>query len=196
MNYIPTWMILAGLMFAPSLWAEDHEDHDPDEVEWFKQDMEDLKEIEGTILKYIRRVEPRAIESMTYMAKEDEEEYWEIITELAEALEEIAEITEEEPKFAKLYERILQTEIKMEYLGSAIQSMESEEEREAMKAELRLLLPSAFDDRMKEAEMELSFLRQEIAEVETDWKRRMANKEKIMERRFQELTGADDALDW
>lgn len=185
-----TLPLLFALFLPGSAFADDRDE----EMEF---DEEEFETIEREVMRYIRSVEPRGVEVMEAWSEEDEnDEYIMTLIEIFESLEEIEELKEEEPQFAALYNRILVSEIKMEYLGYAIQEADSPEERKALEDELKALLPRAFEDRMKEAEMEIAMLREEIAEVEAEWKNRQANKEKIIQKRFDDLTGKDDKLDW
>ena len=186
-TFLITLPILTTLLLPIPAWTDDH---DEEEFE------ENLETVERDVMNFIRKVEPRAVSTMKAWSKEDREEYVDTLFEIQESLMEIEELREEAPAFADLYHRILAAEIKMEYLGIAIQESESPAERNALEAELKALLPKAFEDRMKQAELELAELRSEISEIETEWKKRIANKEKIIERRYRELTGEDEDLDW
>lgn len=187
---ILTLPLLAALLMPGWAFAEDHDE----EMDF---DEEEFETIERDVMKYIKSVEPRAVKAMEAWADSEEDEgYLDTLLEIHMSLEEIEELSQEAPKFAKLYSSILAAEIKLEYLGHAIQESESDSERSKLEAELKELLPLAFEDRMKEAEMEIAMLRNEIAEVEAEWKKRKANKDKIIEKRFNDLTGKDDGLDW
>jgi superfamily II DNA helicase RecQ len=189
LNNIPLWILLVGLMAPIALPAEDH-DHEE------HQDEEELEEREAAVMEYLEEIDPRSVELMEHFGNEEEDEYWEYVEEIAEALEEIEDLKEEAPEFAELYERILRSEVRMETLGSLIQHTDRDSEREDLKKELKELLPAAFADRMKEAEMEIQFLEQEVEEIRADLERRRTHQDRIIERRYQELTGADDGLEW
>jgi hypothetical protein len=184
--YLP---LMAALLMPGWAWTEDH-DHEGEDV-----DVE-IETVERDVMSYVRSVEPRAVAPMKAWAEDDKEAYIDTLMEIYGSLEEIKELREEAPVFADLYHRILETELKMEYLGHAIQEAESAGDRIKLEEELKRILPEAFDLRMKESEMELAELRAEMTEVEAEWKKRQANKDKIIERRFNELTGKDEDLDW
>lgn len=189
-KYLITLPVMIALLLPGGAFAEDHEE----EMEF---EEEEFETIEREVMSYIRSVEPRAVDVMeAWSEEEDGDEYIGTLIEIFESMEEIEELKEEAPQFAALYNRILASEIKMEFLGYAIQEAESDEERAALENELKTLLPRAFEDRMKEAEMEIAMLRKEIAEVEAEWKKRQANKEKIIQKRFQDLVGENEGLDW
>lgn len=189
MKKLPLWILLISLFTFPALRADGPDEEIEEEMEW-------MEEMEEVVMDYLKDVEPRAVKRLQELEENEEEEYWEVLIELAEALEEVEELEQEEPEYAALYERILQGEIKIETLGDAIRNEDSEPEREKLRAELKALLPVAFEDRLNETRMELEFLQREVEEVKAEWERLNTNKEKIIERRYNEVTGADDDLEW
>ena len=70
-------------------------------------------------------------------------------------------------------------------------------EREILKKQLRGKLSQIFDLRMKEREEELRELEAEAAELKGLLEKRAKNRDRIIDRRFNELTeGEDDDLEW
>ena len=138
-KYLLTLPLMAALMMPGWAFAEDHdEDMDMDDDMEMEMEMdedmefdeEEFETIEQEVMSYIKSIEPRAVPVMeAWGDSEDEEGYYETLFEIHQSMDEIEELNEEAPEWAKLYNNILGAEIKLEYLAHAIEESESDSER-------------------------------------------------------------------
>jgi hypothetical protein len=80
--------------------------------------------------------------------------------------------------------------------GQQIQDTKSEEEKQALENELFQMLNRIFDARQGERRKQIEEMRSELEELEQSVKRLDENREKAIEKKFREMTGEEDELDF
>ena len=105
-------------------------------------------------------------------------------------------LSKENPKEFAVQKRIHNLEAESHHLGGKFREAQSEKAKEEIGGELKKLLSDLFDLREKQREREAEEIARELERIREMLAKRRANRERIIERRFQELTGMDEGLEW
>ena len=177
--------------------AEKHVEHEERDEGDEEHDEEEMELNEEQILVFIAKHLPHVRKKLASIKKKNPEEYEEHLWHLAEAIEHYNHLREEQPDRAAAHLAVLKLESECQGLAHTINTAEGKAQREALKKQLREKLSQTFDLRMKERERELSQLEAEVAEIKALLLKRSKNRDRIIDRRLQELTAGDDEdLEW
>ena len=107
---------------------------------------------------------------------------------------------EEDPAFAQTFINFQKHEISTLILSLKLEDRTkrgaASSELEGIKKELRSEVEKAFNLKLDVQAKELEYLKQEVKDLEARLERRKANKDQVIERRFNELSQTNDELDW
>ena len=166
--------------------ADEHEDED-----------EDIGLSTRDVLTFIGKHMPYTRKTLDRLKRTDPEEYEERLEYLTEDIECYYEAREEQPRLAVMLLETMMLENRCRELVATLNRTRDPKEREILKKQLRGKLSQIFDLRMKEREEELRELEAEAAELKGLLEKRAKNRDRIIDRRFNELTeGEDDDLEW
>jgi len=107
----------------------------------------------------------------------------------------LASLREQDPERARHVEAIEALERQAHRLADEIRGA-SESSRAPMKEKLRAVLAELFDRREEDRGDEISRLERRIADLKAGIQERRARKDEIVQRRMNELLGADDPMRW
>ena len=107
-------------------------------------------------------------------------------------IDHLDEVLNERPEAARAWLASVKVEMQIEALAEKIRKTEGKTPRAELEAELKKLLDTAFDFRLKKREAELEMLKEEVKEIEAMIEKRKSNKQKIIDRHFLELVSPDD----
>jgi len=177
-------------------WEEREHDDDHEDEEEEEWDEEEVREWENEMLGALMELEPAAVPMVRSLREKDIEEYYEVLKDVYESLEECEEISEEDPAAGKLCRAILQSEIRIAVIGEQYRSTKDSKMRAALKGKMEIQVAEAFTLRMKEGEMELKYLMKEMEELKKNIEIRKTHTKEIIQRRVREELGEDDHLEW
>ncbi len=123
------------------------------------------------------------------------EKYHKILRELKFKRWDLPRFHEFNEQQSKRNQEITELEVLTEVLGAKYEE-ETAAKKKEIKAELKEKLQRLFELKEKERESEVAELEKKIDELKKSMKTRKANKEKIINRRLEELIGEDEYLEW
>lgn len=177
-------------------WSHEEEMDPAEELEEFWND-ERGKELEAFIKKHLPK-ETMALLKATMGDNPEEAMGW--TYHLAEIQEEYTMFQEEDPAFAQTFINFQKHEISTLILSLKLEDRTkrgaASSELEGIKKELRSEVEKAFNLKLDVQAKELEYLKQEVKDLEARLERRKANKDQVIERRFNELSQTNDELDW
>lgn len=103
---------------------------------------------------------------------------------------------EKDPERFENQIKMMSQERECRKLSREYRQAESAQEKEKIKAELTEILGKLFDSRLIEDEARVKALEEEISRLRERAAERKKNKDEIVKRRFEELTGEADDLRW
>ncbi len=172
---------------------EGDEDWEEEEDEW---DEEEIREWETEMVRALMNLEPAAVPMMQKLRATDIEEYYEILEDVHESLEECEEMSKEDPAAGKLCRAILQSEIRIAVISEQYRTAKDAKMRAALKGKMEAQVAEAFTLRMKEGEMELQYIMKEMEELKKEIEVRKTHAKEIIQRRVREELGEEDHLEW
>ena len=152
---------------------------------------------EADTVNWLKKNIPEAVEELKYMEKNDPEEYFLTIQDLSMTIEYLTEIKSFSPDMYNQLVLAETLEIKSLKIARDIASTASQEDRLAKSEELKRILTEIFQIRQRERELEINQLAKEIDEMKKRVENRNLHKDKIIDRRFNELINPEYRdLDW
>ena len=151
------------------------------------------------IQSFIKKSFPDALKELNVIAKENEDATYQLLDEMIGCYEEYMHLSEEEPEEVTFFINEIRTELKSTTLGIKIRIATKKGDTAnaaALTSELKSLLAKLFEKNIKQAKEELKELENEVKEIRAFVSKREKYKEKIIQRRFDELCGANDDLEW
>ncbi|BBM82984.1 hypothetical protein [Candidatus Uabimicrobium amorphum] len=176
------------------------------EEEEEEENEEEVRELRGRIKKiqaalegdhhkklrsFIKEYLPEMATILQRLQKENPEEFEETIDNLYEDMEELEELKRENPDMFALAVRAQRHSIRSEILADRYR----ETKDEALKKQLLESLNIVFDTKIAMQKHEMQHLVRELQELKERLTRKVTNKGKIIQQRFEEMTGQTD-FDW
>ncbi|GEM_PF-5847783 len=200
--------VLASAVFA----AEDDKDNEGGKMDniktmdqaW-KAAMEQFGDEQDDAKKAMDFYKDNFPEKIKYLEKELRDDPEEVVDELSEDLEECSEMLElkvDNPEEFRKRLEYMRLEVKTDLTGEKIQDLKDEDaaknkdEIEKLSKELKEELGKLFDMKLQREKEELKNLEQDIEKLRQHIKQREVNKDKIIERKFNELIGVDEDLEF
>ncbi|WOO41120.1 hypothetical protein [Rubellicoccus peritrichatus] len=187
--------------------AEDDEHEDEEAISVHENEEESTEDIQKKIREFMSNTEEGAqlrqfiekempkgtIPWVTQQVSENPYDAYEILQHLMEVREEYLDLKQWQPDVAKIFLDYSRSEVLSHLLSMKI---EEGDDSEGTRKKLRQEIEKAFDLKLSLQKAELNNLEDEVEELRTLLKRREDARDKIIERRFNELTGQDEHLEW
>jgi len=160
---------------------------------WKSQQL--TEENEGKILNSLQ---PKIKEDLLKVKSIDKDKYYELLSGSPNLYFESGWEFFLEPLEKKMFDKqqkIEQVEIHTEALGFLYQNSKSNEQQK-IKTQLRNELEQLFDLKEQQRRLDIEMLEFQLQELKTSLDARKKNKNEIINRRFNELIGMGDYLDW
>ena len=147
------------------------------------------------VIRFVREHFEAELAEAEELAEEEPREAREIVTDVVHEARELLELREEEPEQFEKAMRRMETERRASELAERCRASKGEA-RERLMKELRGVLNEAFSMRQAAMEEETRELEEELKRLRTLIEKREANRDAIVERRIEELTGEEEFLEW
>ncbi|MEM6885157.1 MAG: hypothetical protein AAF571_08995 [Verrucomicrobiota bacterium] len=173
-----------ALSFVLPLNAEDGETASSEEV--------DVKVVLGFIEDYL----PLIQKDLEYIQSRDEEFYEDIIERLFEPASDQEIAMKHYPEQFAQEAKILEGEVYSEILAWKYRQAQTSGEKQEIQKAITELVTSQFQRKLKRDQSEVQELDTELGRLKELIEQRQANRDTIIQRRVNELTGEADHLDW
>lgn len=195
-------LILTSAIMAPPLFAEDFdEEHDQAHLAAkFRAEFERFfrEEPEGQVLRqFIRDQMPNG--TMEAIMQHLETKPWEAkeaVEHLGEIAQEYFELLGDNQPYAERFLAYSRLDVQSHLIAAKMRMTRDTAARQELAEELRTILTAAFDRKLEMQRLELAELKAEVEELSQMLKQRADARNEVIERRFRDLTGADEHLDW
>lgn len=164
-------------------------EHFKDNVQIFFQ-MSDEEEKE-----YLKSLTPSLRADLEEIKKLNKETYYDLLREAHFARFDFPFVDKGEKERFDIDKKLIEYNISTELLGLKYQNA-GESERSKFKVELMKKIGEMFDLKEQQRKMEVAQLQKELEELKKSLAVRKNNKDAIVLKRFNELTGVGDYLDW
>ena len=179
--------LLAGIGLVVTMTARAESYQYVEKEEWPEED----------ILEFLEENLPHLVPHLKELREEDPEAHRHELREIRHHLEAYERTREEAPEIAEAMLRAHRLEAESWELARSLTGIEDAEAREKRVDELRSLLEQIFDLRMKQPEMELRHLEDEVRKIREMVQRRHEARDRIIDRRLENLIDeADEDLEW
>jgi hypothetical protein len=119
-----------------------------------------------------------------------------MLAELLERYQHAMDLRREHPEAFEREIELRQLEGEAWAIGERLQHTGSEEEQAALEKELRQILNRIFDMRQEQRRTQIEHMRKELEELEESVKKLDDNRDKAIQKKFNEMTGREDELDF
>jgi hypothetical protein len=148
------------------------------------------------IVAFAREHAPEALERLKRAKREGEESYHETLERYGDFLEEYHHLREEHPEAADRFLEAARLELRSELLAERFHDQEDEEDRRETRRELQEVLERAFHLRLEQLDREVESLEAELDHMSRMLKKRREARDRIIERRINDLLGVNEYLEW
>ncbi len=124
------------------------------------------------------------------------EEGRDMLRGIASQAREMRELKQRDPERFKQQQQIAEMERRSMELGQRIRRVTDEEAKKSATTELKEVLSKLFDLRQQEREKSLQQLEREVKEVREALEKRKAKRDEMIQRRFEQLTGKAELMEW
>ena len=124
------------------------------------------------------------------------EEGRDMLRGIAAQAREMRELKQRDPERFKQQQQIAEMERRSVELGQKIRRATEDEAKKQAATELKEILSKLFDLRQQEREKSLQQLEREVKEVREALEKRKAKRDEMIQRRFDQLTGRAEMLEW
>ena len=180
-------------------YVSDDDGQDEDEDEGEDDDGEEINigpREEKIVFKFLSDSEPFRIIELKKLRSINPWEYQKAIRHILGEAKDMEELRRKDPK---LFDQITvrrKLEHQSHVMADKIRHVKDKGKRAHLEEELKAILNKLFPLRCLELEKEIDELSHELKKAKMLLEKKKANKDKVIERRFRELTGAEDALAW
>jgi len=203
-------ILCAGLLAPAGLKAEDEKkDEGADAVKTMEQAwkvaLEQLEDDQDNAKKVVEFYKANFAEKIKFLEKELKDDSTEVVSELTSDLLEcnlILTTKDDSPEKFKEELEYMKLEVNTDLLGEKIQDLK-EKEADKNKAEigknekeLKSELGKLFDMKLLREKEELKDLEKDIEELKQHIRQREENRDKIVDKKLEELTGVDEDLEF
>jgi uncharacterized protein YicC (UPF0701 family) len=124
------------------------------------------------------------------------EEGRDMLRMLGRQLRDMRELRERDPDRFRLQREITELDHRSVMLGQKVRRAPDEEAKKQAASELKEVLNKLFDLRQEEREKNVQQIERDLRELRESLEKRKAKRDDIIKRRFDELTGKAQMLDW
>ncbi len=124
------------------------------------------------------------------------EEGRDMLRGISAQLREMRELKQRDPERFRQQQEMSEMERRSAELGQKIRRATDAEVKKQVTTELKELLSKLFDLRQQEREKSLQQLEREVKEVREALEKRKAKRDEMIQRRFDQLTGRAEMLEW
>lgn len=164
----------------------------------------EVKKVLGKLEKLIPEL--KQMKALSFEHEMDEENT-DVVIHLIHEYNEGQEIREEEPRDFKHWQKRFVKEgrnrvknflldYKSRQLGREIRECKDETKRNKLSSELKEMLEQVFNNRIAERQREIDNIEKELKELKGLIERRTKNKDRIIRKRYDDLTGQNEDLEW
>jgi len=147
-------------------------------------------------LEFLQRDLPREYQEFIEALTKQPAERGDLIGGLMDRYRHAMELQRENPEAFEREMELRRLEDEAWGIGERIQQTGSEEEKEALGKELRGILDRIFDTRQEQRRKQIERMKEELGDLEGSVKRLDENREKAIQKKFNEMTGRRDELDF
>lgn len=151
---------------------------------------------EQEVLDTIKLESPAQYKDLVELKKKHPKIYKRLIRNEFKRYKRLMDLRKTKPELFEKIIKIGQLERKTRDLARQYKETDSAERKAELKAELKNLLLELFELRQERYKAELMELEKQIKELSSKIKKRSENKEKIVERRLQNLLTTEEELEW
>ena len=151
---------------------------------------------EKIVFRFLKETEPDKIVELKKLRAREPFEYKEALQHILFEMKEMEELKGSDPKLFDQFMLRRKLERHSHKLAEKIRHTRSKEKRAHLEEELKAVLTKLFPLRCLEIEREINNLSRELKKAQMLLEKKKKFKDKVIERRFRELTGAEDALAW
>ncbi len=168
----------------------DDDDWDDDEI--------DIDEMRGFYKKQFPKIYPKINDLIKEW--ENEGDMTDTMERIIDTFSELSEIQEEEPELFKEYRAVSGFELESVFLGQEVRVLKKKAVAfKAVTAKTKVLkkiLATLFEAKMILEKKEIERFKAEVKKMTQRLKRRVEKKDRIIQKRFNQLTGEEDDLEW
>ncbi len=151
---------------------------------------------EQETLEWISGIDPDLAQSYRELKTEAPKQYRSLMRNAFFTMKRMERIRRRSPERYEHQKKIHVMEARTRILGIKFRRSEDEREKDKIRDEMRTMLDTLFDLREKDRQAEIKRLEKELARLRESLTLRRKNKDRIIERRIDELTGVLDELHW
>ena len=170
--------------------------YEGDEGEYDDEEINIGPREEKIVFKFLKETEPDRIVELKKLRAKEPFEYKDAISHIYFEMKKMEELKRKDPKLFEQFMVRRKLEHQSHKLAEKIRHLRSKEKRAHLEEELKAVLTKLFPLRCLELEREINHLSRELKKAKMLLEKKKKFKDKVIERRFRELTGAEDALAW
>jgi hypothetical protein len=181
---------IAPLIHTPALFAQEDDDA--------REDAEEQELTEADVINFLKRNIPRAHAALKKLETTNYAAYKRKLEDAKEGINEYLELREWSTDMANAFLHRHKLEFDALHLAEKLEQTTDKSEQAKLKAILKVAIAKAFDARLRQAELEIVQLSEEIKETRARIDKRKKLRERIIERRLRELTEDtnEEDLEW
>jgi len=184
-------IMAAALIVLSAAAARAQEPPQPEEP-WHVSDSEI-----SSAVKKIQAAEPDFYKSLMVIRKEDDAQFRDLVTDWIFHQRDMEEMKKFNPgEFDKKFKPMFDLQKQERAITAKYRLAEDSSTKDNLKKQLMDTLNKLFDKKLELQKDELKELEKRLSEVKQDIERRRQNKDKIIQRRFEELVGVEEDLRW
>ena len=153
-------------------------------------------EEKAELLKTLKTEEPELYNELTRIKQDIPERYEMMLRQIAQRQRDLENLKQRDPEAYQDALEIQKLEVKERSLTRQYREAQSNEERTKIEQELMLILSELFDLSLTRRQQEVKRLEEEIKRVKQEIQKRKDNKDAIIQKHFDEITGKDDGMRW
>ncbi len=189
------WGVFVSLLFMQTVSAQQGGNRRRPVRNAEMGDMDFSPEQEAEILEYIKQAYPFKYEDVKRMKKSLPNVYRKTLAKAWREMKFALRVQDEDPARYENLKKERQLEIRSHELADQYKVASTDEEKAAIQEELENVLDEAFQIRQLNREGEIKNLQKKIEQLKNDNEARMRQKDKIIEKRLNELLGISN-LKW
>lgn len=148
------------------------------------------------IMEFLREYDPQGLQQLKKIQAERPGEFGKRLSGEWRRLAQLMMLRERDPKLFDALIKHRDLSRKSHDLAASVQTAETEEEREAIRAELGENLNQIYDLQQEMWEEKIAVLEKRLNELREMLEKRAQHRDEIIERRIKELTGEEEYLNW
>lgn len=150
---------------------------------------------EQELVAFVKEVNPPLAERIEKVRSVNHEEYRRLLFDVAKHYNEVKRLQANNPDLAAKAVEVMRSEGRTTELAEMYKRSQDPQEKEKIRSEMKSLLFQAFDNKLALREAQAGFIENELQQLKARIAQKRQNKEKIIEKRFSDLT-AENYLQW